>query len=520
MKWICVIIIALPIMAFASRTWNDPQLLNWLVESETENTENEIEDAVKNSVTQISDEAEDSDIDVDYSEFIGGTGTPWVAPDYTGQKGALGWNENVFDVPAGLRSRVDFWKKIYSLYSTNEGVLHDSLHVDLIYAHLDFRPIMNNKNLSERDKRKQRRALVNEKKKEVQERITRLHKGQINPNDPEDAKFVKLFEGIEEDNKYMAALKRKRMRFQLGQKDRFKQGIYYSGRYLKSMEKIYQDMGLPKELTRLPFVESSFNVNARSRVGASGIWQFMRYTGRRFMRINYAVDERNDPLRATRAAAKLMQLNYNMLNQWSLAITGYNHGPAGVQKVVNKFNTDDIVELVDERHGRFGFASANFYACFLAALEVEKNAGQLFGPVIRDFYVPTAEIVLDRRINSKTLVAWFDNNIEKAKSYNLHIQKPFWSGNTTLAPKDFIRVPADKQEVVLASLQSTKTTPGPASITDEDNNYYMMGVGETLSEISMQFGVSINAIMEINGIDNPRRIRAGQKLIIPTRRKN
>jgi membrane-bound lytic murein transglycosylase D len=106
------------------------------------------------------------------------------------------------------------------------------------------------------------------------------------------------------------AAHRKRLRFQLGQKDRFLDGLYQSGRFLSFMEDIFKKEGMPLELTRLPFVESSFNIRARSKVGASGIWQFMRSTARLFIKLSPAIDERNDPLRATEAAARLLRYNF------------------------------------------------------------------------------------------------------------------------------------------------------------------------------------------------------------------
>jgi membrane-bound lytic murein transglycosylase D len=286
------------------------------------------------------------------------------------------------------------------------------------------------------------------------------------------------------------------------------------------MEHIFRQSGVPIELTRLPFVESSFNVKARSRVGASGIWQFMRYTGRRFMRINYAVDERNEPLRATEAAAKLFRMNYNMLNQWPLAVTGYNHGPAGVQRVVKKFNTDNIVELVDERHGRFGFASANFYACFLAALEVEKNANKYFSnQAFWDMPYETQKVQLTRNINKTLLLKWFQGNQEYAKEVNAHVQRSFWLGHAHLTSKEYVRVPKDQYAAVMEDLKSLPALSVTAqALTDEQ--FYVIAPGETLSEIASQLGVSANLLRELNGIDNPRRLRPGQKILIPKGRTN
>lgn len=100
------------------------------------------------------------------------------------------------------------------------------------------------------------------------------------------------------------------IRSQLGQKDFFVGGLKASGRYLPHMEKIFLEQGLPIELTRMPFVESSFNVKAESKVGASGIWQIMPRTGRAYLKVTHNIDERNSPLKATKAAARILR-RYN-----------------------------------------------------------------------------------------------------------------------------------------------------------------------------------------------------------------
>jgi membrane-bound lytic murein transglycosylase D len=156
------------------------------------------------------------------------------------------------------------------------------------------------------------------------------------PLNDAEKRVAELFKNINEPRKYFNAAHNKRIRFQLGQKDRFLQGLFYSGRYLALMEKIFKTNGVPAEITRLPFVESSFNLKAQSKVGASGIWQFMRSTGKLYLKINDTVDERNDPIRATEAAAQLLKLNYESLGSWSLAITAYNHGRKGLMRAVQK----------------------------------------------------------------------------------------------------------------------------------------------------------------------------------------
>ncbi|SVE59488.1 uncharacterized protein METZ01_LOCUS512342, partial [marine metagenome] len=165
----------------------------------------------------------------------------------------------------------------------------------------------------------------------------------------------------------------RRIRVQIGQKDRFRKGLERSGKYKDQIEQIFSDAKLPLELVVLPHVESSFQINAYSSAGAAGLWQFTRGTGRLFMKVGYDVDERRDPILSTIAAAKLLKSNYKVLQSWPLSITAYNHGTQGMRRAKNKYG-ENIVDIINRYRSRtFGFASKNFYAEFLAALHVDQN---------------------------------------------------------------------------------------------------------------------------------------------------
>src|SRR5581483_2034923 len=136
-----------------------------------------------------------------------------------------------------------------------------------------------------------------------------------------------------------------------------------------------------------------------SKVGAAGIWQFMPATGRRFMRVDHLVDERRDPISSTHAAAQFLGRVYDSLETWPLTITAYNHGPDGMARAVDETGTSDIGTIVREYHGRaFGFASRNFYAEFLAALDVERDAKTYFGDLPAGPPLRWREHRLDRSI--------------------------------------------------------------------------------------------------------------------------
>lgn len=436
----------------------------------------------------------------------------FIPPNYSGQEGRIGYFEGVFGVPTGMEERVSFWLDIYTKYTTDQGLLHDSEYVHLVYEDVDFRPIMKDASLTDRQKRKARRKLVMDAKKRIRERLQRLSKLKSPAGlEGEDLRYWYLFKNVEGKSKFRDASKKGRLRFQLGQKDRMIEGIYHAGKYIDQMEEIFRAYNLPKELVRMVFVESSFNPKAMSKVGASGMWQFMRYTARQYMKINWSADERNDPLTATEAAAKKLRSNYQMLESWPLAVTGYNHGPSGVRRMVKKYKTRDISELTDVRRGRFGFASANFYATFLAALEAEKNATKYFGKLKTAQPLKSEKLKLVRNIDLKMMLEFFDGNLELAKEYNLHLRSRFWKGKTLIKKGNFIRVKVEKLELAKKAIDEMKVLKGPMASGD----VHRVQRGETLSEIALRFGVSLRALKEVNEISNPRRVRAGQKLVIP-----
>jgi membrane-bound lytic murein transglycosylase D len=210
------------------------------------------------------------------------------------------------------------------------------------------------------------------------------------------------------------------------------------------MEQIFREEGLPVELTRLPFVESSFNIRARSKVGASGIWQFMRSTGRHFLRINDAVDERNDPILATEAAAKLLKVNYESLKAWPLAVTAYNHGRQGMMRAVRRVGSDELDDVIGGYRARsFGFASSNFFACLLAAIEVERDAEKYFGKVERDAPLEFYEVRLPDSIRLTDLGKFMSLPIGAVAALNPGLSERVLAGRHAIPAGYRLRMPAD-----------------------------------------------------------------------------
>src|SRR6187399_3540925 len=289
----------------------------------------------------------------------------------------LAWSEAI-PRPEGIQQDVNFWIRVYTEVNTNEGFLHDERNLGVVYDTLKF-----SAGSSPRD----RQRMVDDHRDGHISALRRIIAAL-----PAEA----TREALSTEDKRLLALwgpnpsaiilrdATARIRFQLGQADRFREGLVRSGAWSSHIAEVFANQGLPAELAVLPHVESSFNPAAYSKVGAAGLWQFMRSTGRRYMRVDDAVDERLDPYRSTEAAAQLLAYNYRVLGSWPLALTAYNHGAAGMRRAKESVGTDDIERIVrNYKSPSFGFASRNFYVSFLAALTIDENPEKYFGALER-----------------------------------------------------------------------------------------------------------------------------------------
>jgi membrane-bound lytic murein transglycosylase D len=470
----------------------------------------------------------DEDTPVTHEEIAGEknltNSRPWKTSDFSGQSQALGYGSDVFAIPKALEVPVKFWIDIYTKYNTDQGVLHDSDYIDLVYEEMDFASISARTDLNPYQKDAAKTKLVKDAKKRIiamLEKFATLKDG--SSLDAKEKRIWDYFEKVDEKNKFIVASKRNRLRFQLGQKDRVIQGIYFSGRYIEDFEKVFRDAGLPIELARLPFVESSYNVLARSKVGASGLWQIMPYTMKGFMKRDPAIDLRNHPMEATKLAAKLLRINYNMLQSWPLALTGYNYGPSGVLRITKKFKSRDIGELVQEK--RFGFASRNFYASFLAILEVTSNAPKYLGNVTWSQTLDSVDVQLPLQVNYVDLLRWFDGDDLKAQIFNPHITRLARVRGRMIPKHVVVSIPKTKQALVMKELESPETLKKAQSVAAAEGRVpsaidtqpiaYRVRQGDNIRKIADHFGVPEVEIMSANNLGKNKKVRAGQIIQIP-----
>ena len=344
----------------------------------------------------------------------------------------------------------------------------------------------------------------------------------------DEQRIFDLYKGDRSPGKFRDAIEH--LRTQRGLREKFADGIRIAHRYFPEMERIFREEGLPVELTRLPLVESCFNVEAYSKVGAAGIWQFMPSTGRLYaMDVNNLVDERRDPIASTRAAARFLRHNYDALGEWSLALTAYNHGPAGVARAVDETGTTDIGVIVQRYRGRaFGFASRNFYAEFLAALDVEKYHHAYFGPLDVDTADATRVVPLDHSIGIEVAARLAGTDRGTLATMNPALMDPVVDGRRSIPSGYALRMPAEgtsgfgerlaelaaEQRVVRVSTPSAPSRRASRSVATA----HRVGKGDTLSEIAQRYRVSVASLRSANGMKGKKAsLRRGQVLKIPRR---
>lgn len=423
-----------------------------------------------------------------------------------------------FRVPAKLRARVNFWKDIFTRYGKNQVVIHHRDYPGIVFKVMDFKEHAARLNEVSLERYKER-----EVKKAVNE-VKQIFRVLATGGKPAASSQQQLAQHLEASMQSLPGgnLKYKKMvtedlvRAQTGIRERYAEALIRSGRYLPIIERIFvKEFGLPVELTRLPFIESSFNYQAYSSVGAAGIWQFMPRTGRLYMTVNNLVDERRDPIEATKAAAKYLQSAYNATGSWPLAITAYNHGTAGVIRKVKKIGTTDISSIVEHPKERvFGFASNNFYAEFLAALEVYDNYHTHFPGLELEPALRFASLRLPHAIYLKRACEILGVEAESLKKYNYALSDRIWSGKAPIPQGYAMKVPLDTGSK-LPQLLAVSAKEAPimrASVTYSEDSY-RVHKGDTLERIAKKFGTSIAALKELNDLSSDS-LQIGQKLTV------
>jgi membrane-bound lytic murein transglycosylase D len=423
--------------------------------------------------------------------------------------GGIADRSDVFPIPDNLKPNVKFWIKIYSKYTQSDFIIHDNENLDIIYEIFNI----NDRRLSERNKWKEIERLK-DKYKAILRKLA-SQKDIIPETLNEEERFVYGLFGPNQSSEVFREAATN-MRAQQGMSDRFKEGLIRAGRYDSTITEVFKRNNLPEELTKLPHVESSFNNKAYSKMGAAGLWQFTRGTGRLFLDINYTVDERFDPEKATEAAAKLLKNNYDILGTWPLALTAYNHGVNGMKKAINRLGTNDIGVIVEKYYSRqFQFASRNFYSEFLAAVHVAENYKTYFGDIELEKPPKYVSIELPYYTKFASLCQRLNCDIDEIQLLNPSLRRTVFDSDRRL-PKGFVLKIPYRENFAPDQLYAQVNTSEKFDRQIE-SHWYQVEPGDNLASIANKFNTTIEKIAELNSdIQDVQKIYVGETLKVPS----
>jgi len=412
--------------------------------------------------------------------------------------------EEWFPRPPEIEPDVNFWVSIFTEYDSDQGVLHDNRNLAVVYERID---------IPAKAPRKERRRRVDDRRAYYQKLLQTLAAGKRDKLSSDEQRVLALWPDGVSDRVLADAIDN--IRYQQGLSDRFREGMRRAGRYRAHVHREFAKLGVPVELAALPHVESSYDPDARSHVGASGIWQFTQGTGRRFMQVDHVLDERNDPFAATVAAGRLLAYNHSITGNWPMAITAYNHGLSGVRRAMQAHGDTAYVEILREYRGRaFGFASRNFYVAFLAALQVDRDPERYFPGLTPYPPVDYETIVLGAYLPADAVIATLGISQAELARHNPALQPTVWQGSKHLPRQYPLRVPRGVLTTPLTELMAS--VPVEAHFTEQlPDLFHSIAPGDTLSQIARAYGTRVSTLVALNNLGSSNRIRAGQQLRLP-----
>lgn len=291
----------------------------------------------------------------------------------------------------------------------------------------------------------------------------------------------------------------------------FARWLERSSGYLPMVKGLLKKSGLPEDLAYLALIESGFNPVAKSRAKAVGIWQFMSWTGKYYgLRVDWWIDERRDPEKATLAAADYLKNLYGRFGSWYLAAAGYNGGEGRVVKALKKYGTKDFWELAGRRRP-LKKETKNYIPKYLAAMIIAKDPEE-YGFYGLNYIEPLSydKVKVGQATDLKVLAKAAGTTVKELKTLNPELKRWFTPPNY---PDYELKIPAGSAELFTETMA---TVPPPDRLRFHSHR---VKKGEALWNIARKYGTSIGAIMYLNNLKSARLIRAGSKLVVPVREK-
>jgi membrane-bound lytic murein transglycosylase D len=281
-------------------------------------------------------------------------------------------------------------------------------------------------------------------------------------------------------------------------------GLRRSGRYREMISRVLKEEGVPQDLIFLAQAESAFQPLALSRAGARGIWQFVPWRGNEYgLKRSWWVDERQDPEKATRAAAQHLRDLYGLFGDWYLAMAAYNCGPGNVQKGVERTGYADFWELY--RRNVLPRETKNYVPIIVALTLIAKDAAHYGIQTDLDQPIPYDVVKPGRAIDLRLVAETIDVDVEILRSLNPSLLRMA----TPDDPSFLLHLPkgaAEKFSAEIADIPAEKWVSW---------RRHRVEAGETLTSLSKKYRITAAAIAAANGLGRTDILSPGDKLIIP-----
>ena len=281
-------------------------------------------------------------------------------------------------------------------------------------------------------------------------------------------------------------------------------GLRRAGRYREMISRVLQEEGLPQDLIYLAQAESAFQPLALSRAGARGIWQFVAYRGQEYgLRHTWWIDERQDPEKATHAAAQHLRDLYKLYGDWYLAMAAYNCGPGNVQKGIERTGYADFWELY--KRNVLPRETKNYVPIIIALTLIAKDAAHYNIQAEPEAPVPTDVVKPGRAIDLRLVAETIDADVETLRSLNPSLLRLA----TPDDPSFELHLPqgtAQKFSAEIADIPPDKWVSW---------RRHRVETGETLTSIAKKYHVTPMAVADANSLERNAALEAGEKLIIP-----
>ncbi len=293
--------------------------------------------------------------------------------------------------------------------------------------------------------------------------------------------------------------------FQTQKREWFQEALDRGALYMPLFQRVLEEEGLPKDLVYLSMIESAFKPRAVSRAGARGLWQFIAGTGKLYgLRQDYWVDDRFDPEKATRAAARHLKDLHDEFGDWYLAMSAYNAGPRRIERAIRRTNNRDFWTLAQKRY--LPRETRSYVPLILAATIIGKNP-EAYGftrPAGGPLEFDVAE--LDSPIDLETAAKSAGTTLDEMKLLNPELRH--WV--TPLDRESYpLKIPKGSRpafDVALAAIPEGDRVRFGAHVVER---------GDTLSKIALRYGTTIEALASANNMRSRTMIHPGQVLTVP-----